>query len=102
VAGSPGVNRSFSGPRPELRKNRTSGRTRLWKLGKLGFPRRRRKAADVSEHGDFEKFFKDLRPVELFVVVPAPSGGGYLVAGLLGVNRSFFRTLADPRETRIF
>jgi hypothetical protein len=43
-----------------------------------------------------------LRPVELFVVVPAPSGGGYLVAGLLGVNRSFFRTLADPRETRIF
>jgi hypothetical protein len=89
VAGPLGVNRSFSGSRQKFRKNRTLCRTLLWKLGKPGFPRRRRKAADISELGDFEKFFKDLRPGELFVVVPAPSGGGYLVAGLLGVNRSF-------------
>ena len=73
----------------KFRKNRNLCRTLPWKLGKPGFPRRRREAADVSELADFEKFFKDLRPVELFVVVPAPSGGGYLVAGLLGVNRSF-------------
>lgn len=57
-----------------------------WKANR---PSRPCEAADVSEHGDFEKFFKDLRPIKLFVVSPAPSGGGYLVADLLGVNRSF-------------
>jgi hypothetical protein len=69
---------------------------------KANLPRRLHEAADVSELGDFEKFFKDLCPVELFVVSPAPSGGGYLVAGLQGVNRSFSELSADPRKLRFF
>lgn len=98
-----GVNRSFCedpGRSPE--NSGSSSQAPFWKLGKPGFPRRRREAADVSELGDFEKFFKDLRPVEPFVVGPAPSGGGYLVAGLLGVNRLFSELSADPRKLRFF
>jgi len=103
VAVSLGVNRSFfedPGRSPEaldLRAGpcRGSLESQAFLTAAAGLPTSRNLATSAG----FSRTCVLFEPV---VVGPAPSGGGYLVAGLQAVNRLFSELSADPRKLRFF
>lgn len=91
----------FRGPRP------FSGNSGSWPrpvpmAWKASFPRRLHEAADISELGDFEKFFKDLRPRRTLRRQPRPERRRLSSGRPPGCQPLLFRILADPRKFRIF
>lgn len=102
MAVSLGVNRSFfedPGRSPE--NSGSSGQAPLQRFGKPGFPRRRREAADVSELGDFEKFFRDLRPLRTLRHQPRPERRRLSSGRPPGCQPALFRTFSRSPEAPV-